>query len=136
MNYFMRILNNIENNKLFMGLSILLLNLLSKYIELKLTKTQEQFIKNSISREILIFIMCFVATKNIVTSLILTGIFMILANYVFNENSNYCIIKDKLNKIKLEVDINNDNIISDTELNNALDILRRSKIQKQNQYNF
>jgi uncharacterized membrane protein (DUF485 family) len=136
MNYFMRILNNIENNKLFMGLSILLLNLLSKYIELKLTKTQEQFIKNSISREILIFIMCFVATKNIVTSLILTGIFMILANYVFNENSKYCIIKDKLNKIKLEVDINNDNIISDTELNNALDILRRSKIQKQNQYNF
>ena len=113
-----KFVESINNNKLIMGISILLLNILSKYVELNLTKTQEEALRNGIAREILIFIISFVATRNIIISLILTGIFIILANYIFNEKSSLCIIKNKLDKINMEIDLNNDNNISENEIDN------------------
>jgi len=126
-----KFVESINNNKLIMGISILLLNILSKYVELNLTKTQEEALRNGIAREILIFIISFVATRNIIISLILTGIFIILANYIFNEKSSLCIIKNKLDKINMEIDLNNDNNISEDEIEKALEVLRKAKKQKE-----
>ena len=126
-----KFVESINNNKLIMGISILLLNILSKYVELNLTKTQEEALRNGIAREILIFIISFVATRNIIISLILTGIFIILANYIFNEKSSLCIIKNKLDKINMEIDLNNDNNISENEIEKALEVLRKAKKQKE-----
>ena len=83
------IVKSINGNNLIIGISIILLNIISKYVELNLTKTQEQAIRNGITREILIFIMSFVTTKDIILSFILTGTFVILANYLLNEKSSY-----------------------------------------------
>jgi len=126
-----KFVEGINNNKLIMGISILLLNILSKYVELNLTKTQEEALRNGIAREILIFIISFVATRNIIISLILTGIFIILANYIFNEKSSLCIIKNKLDKINMEIDLNNDNNISENEIEKALEVLRKAKKQNE-----
>ena len=126
-----KFVESINNNKLIMGISILLLNILSEYVELNLTKTQEEALRNGIAREILIFIISFVATRNIIISLILTGIFIILANYIFNEKSSLCIIKNKLDKINMEIDLNNDNNISEDEIEKALEVLRKAKKQKE-----
>jgi len=42
--YFIKSLND---NKFFVGILVLVLNVFSKYIEIKLTKTQEAYFKNS-----------------------------------------------------------------------------------------
>lgn len=125
-----KIVKSINGNNLIMGISILLLNILSKYVELNLTKTQEQAIRNSIAREILIFTMSFVATKDIVLSFMLTGTFVVLSNYLLNENSSLCIIKNKLEKIRMEIDLNNDGKLTDDEINKAVDVLKKAKKQK------
>ena len=52
-----------NNSKLLSGLAMLILNLFSKYVELNISKSQEAYIRNSITREILIFIVVFVGTK-------------------------------------------------------------------------
>ena len=125
-----KIVKSINGNNLVMGISILLLNILSKYVELNLTKTQEQAIRNSIAREILIFTMSFVATKDIVLSFMLTGTFVVLSNYLLNENSSLCIIKNKLEKIRMEIDLNNDGKLTDDEINKAVDVLKKANKQK------
>jgi hypothetical protein len=128
-----KLIESINNNKLLMGISIILLNILSKYVELNLTKTQEEALRNGIARELLVFIISFVATKDIVLSFLLTGTFIVLANYLFNEKSSLCIIKHKLNKINMEIDLNNDNKITEDEIEKALEVLRKAKKQKENQ---
>lgn len=120
----------INNSKLLSGLAMLVLNLFSKYVELNLSKSQEAYIRNSITREILIFIIVFVATRDIITSVLMTAAFVILSNTVFNEKSKLCIMPEKYTKLHKALDTNKDNHISEQEIEKARDILYRANIQK------
>ena len=64
-NHALRFLNSINSSKLLAGLAMIILNLFSKYVVVDLSKSQEAFIRNTITREILIFIIVFVGTKDI-----------------------------------------------------------------------
>lgn len=88
-------INNLNNNKYFAGLAMIILNLGSKYLIMELSETQEEFMSNKIFRRFIIFTVAFIATKDIVVSLIMTGIFVILVSNIFNENSKYSIVKKK-----------------------------------------
>lgn len=123
-------LSNINESKLLAAIAMLLINIGSKYIELKISDSQAEYMRNEIGREILIFAMVFVGTKDIILSLIVTAAFVVLSNTIFHEESNYCIIPEKYIKVKKLVDKNNDNKISNDELNKAYEIL--NKIKKQN----
>lgn len=116
-------LHNINESKILAALAMLLLNIGSKYIELKISDSQAEYMRNEIGREILIFAMVFVGTKDIILSIIVTAAFIVLANTVFHEESKYCILPEKYKKIKKLIDKNNDNIISDDEVNKAYEIL-------------
>lgn len=124
------ILEGFNNSKLLAGLAMILLNIGSKYIEFDFSKTQEQWIKYNIGREILIFVITFTATHDIIISLLLTAAFVILSDTIFNENSKYCLVSEKLNKLKAVIDTDKDDFISDEEISNAHSILYKANIQK------
>ena len=126
MNLIRYFLYNLSNSKYFIGLAMIFLNLGSRYVEINLSKSQEMFIRN-IAREILVFTMAFIGTRDIVTSLVLTGIFIILANFVFNENSKFCILPDKYKNMKTALDIDGNNQVSQEEINKAIEILNKAK---------
>lgn len=123
-------LDHINNSKFLAGIVMLLLNVGSKYIELGLTKTQEHALRNALGREILIFSVVFMGTHDIIISILMTAAFMILSNYLFNDQSKYCIIPAKFSKINKMMDVNDDEFITKTEEKNALDILEKAKKQK------
>ena len=58
-------LNNIVNSKYFTGILMILLNIGSKYANIQLSKTQQQFFKGAIFRQLLIFTVAWSATKDI-----------------------------------------------------------------------
>ena len=116
------LVNSINQNKFMVAISLILLNIGSKYINLNLTKGQEMIIR-SISREILIFAISFMGSRDIIVSLIITFIFSILTKFLFNENSNFCILPNKFKDLISVLDTNNDIKISDEELNKAISIL-------------
>jgi hypothetical protein len=120
----------INNSKLFAGIMMLVLNISSKYITFSFSKSQEEFIKNSIAREILIFAIVWMATRDIYVSIIMTAAFVVLADYIFNENSKLCLLPDKFKNLKYVLDENNDGIISDEEIRKAEKILIAAKKQK------
>lgn len=119
------------SNKLFTGLIILMMNIGSKYVMLELSPTQEALVKNVITRQILIFCMVWLGTKDLIMSLILTAVFHVLTTYLFNENSRFCVIPRQFQILKKAVDENKDGKISDVELNNAIRVLEKAKKEKQ-----
>jgi uncharacterized membrane protein (DUF485 family) len=126
-----KVLENLSTSKLLLGLVMIFMNIGSRYIELKLTSGQEMILKN-IAREVLIFTISFIATKDLLTSFIITGIFIILANFVFNERCKYNILPEKYNKLASIIDTNKDKIISDDEINKAYDVLSKARGQIDN----
>jgi hypothetical protein len=60
----------------------------------------------------------------------MTAAFIILSDYIFNENSRFCVLPERLKKISEIVDKNNDLEISPQEEERALEILRKADNQK------
>tara|TARA_B100000963_G_C22636555_1_gene677942 strand:- start:5861 stop:6379 length:519 start_codon:yes stop_codon:yes gene_type:complete len=124
---------NLNNNKYFTGIMLILVNLGSKYVSLELSKTQEAYLKYTIGRQVLIFSILWMGTRDIVISLILTAVFIILANYLLNENSKFCIIPNRYREIELLLDTDGDGVVSEKEIDDALNVLKKAKkIKKSN----
>lgn len=130
LNTFFKTINDLDNNKYFTGIILIIINLGTKYISLELSKTQEAYLKYAIGRQILIFSILWMGTRDILISLLFTAIFIALADYLLNENSKYCIIPDKYKEINELLDTNGDGIVSEKEIDDALNILKQARKQK------
>ena len=129
-------LKHINESKILIGIAMILLNIGSKYVDFKFTKTQEQMLRNGIAREILIFTIVFMGTRDILYAILLTAAFIVLSDYIFNEKSEYCLVTDKFKKISALIDTNNDNIVSPEEEAKALMVLKKAeKNRDQNMHN-
>lgn len=122
------LLNTLNSSKYFTGVMMILLNIGSRFVEIRLSDSMEAFIKYNVARELLIFTMAWMGTRDIFVALVLTAVFVILSNFLLNHKSNYCILPDKYKHIN--VDTNNDGVISDVEINKAIETLERARKQK------
>ena len=123
-------LGRLNNSKFFAGLVMILLNIGSKYITIELSKSQEDYVKYTLGRQILIFAILWMGTRDIIVALILTCVFILFADYLFNDNSKYCIISHKYRDMITQLDTNGDGKISQKEINDAIHILKRARKQK------
>tara|TARA_Y100000816_G_scaffold250754_1_gene200858 strand:+ start:673 stop:1089 length:417 start_codon:yes stop_codon:yes gene_type:complete len=127
-------IKSINSSKFFAGLALIMLNIGSKYISLGLTKNQEGYLKHGLARQMLIFSIAWVGSKDLVISIILTAAFTVLAGYLFNENSNFCLLPNRWKHLYDSLDMNNDGIISDHELEEAINTLNKIKEKKIGKY--
>ena len=81
------IINLLNNSKFLAGIAILLTNIGGRYLNLDLTKREEKFLQQPIVRRLLVFFVAFIATKDIVISIIITLLFIIVVkrNKIFND---------------------------------------------------
>ena len=126
-------IGSLNSSRFFAGIIMLMLNLGSKYISVNLSKTQEEFLKASLARELLIFSIVWMGTRDIYISIVLTACFIILADYLFNEKSKLCVMPKTFKKIEKNIDLNSDGIISEDELTKAQAVLEKAKKQETNQ---
>lgn len=120
-------LDSVNGSRFFAGLVMIMMNIGSKYVNLKLSKTQEQFLKGAIARQILIFSIIWMGTRDIITSLILTAVFVILTDHLFNEDSKFCVFSKVIKKYKNILDTDGDNVVSEKELEEAMKIVAKHK---------
>lgn len=125
-----QVIKSLNDSKLLSGLIMIILNVGSKYIEMGFSKTQEEALRNGLARELLIFSVAFMGTRDIILSLLITAAFITLSNYLLNEQSKFCLIPNHLRKIALQVDTNKDGFVSDEEERNAIEILKKAELQK------
>lgn len=81
----------INGNPYFIGFMMLILNLGGRFIGLELTKSQETFLQNVWIRRLLIFIVLFMGTRNVLVAFWMWLVVIFLLGYVLNENSSMCI---------------------------------------------
>lgn len=81
----------INANPYFIGLMMLALNLGGRFIGLELTKAQENFLQNVWVRRLLIFVVLFMGTRNVLVAFWMWLAVIFLLGYVLNENSSMCI---------------------------------------------
>ena len=76
-------LNALGTSPFFIGVSVLLLNVGSRYITQELSADDDEYQQNILLRRLAVFAACFMATRDIITSLLLTAAFVVLAGGVF-----------------------------------------------------
>jgi hypothetical protein len=121
----------LNNSKFFAGVVMILLNVGSKFIQIQFSKSTEEYMKWSVSKQLLVFAMAWMGTRDIYTALGLTAVFTILSEYLFNEESSLCIVPYKHRILHKLVDTNEDGVVSETELAAAIAVLEKAKREKQ-----
>ena len=123
-------LGRLNSSKFFAGVVMIMLNIGSKYITIELSKSQEAYLRNSLGRQLLIFAISWMGSRDILIALSLTAIFNVLANHLFNEKSKFCIIPAKYRNYEDILDLDGDGKVSEKEIKQAKEILE--KVKKKN----
>ena len=121
----------LNNSKFFAGIIMILLNLCSKFITLQFSKSTEEYLRMTVTTQLMVFAMAWMGTRDIYAALVLTAVFTILSEHIFNEESNMCIIPHKYRVLHKLVDTNNDGSISDKEVEDAIKILEKARKNKE-----
>lgn len=128
-------INALNTSKLFAGLMIILLNISSKFVTIKLSKSMEAYLKYTFSRNVLIFAIAYVGSRDIYVALFITLVFIIFMDYLFNENSMFCILPKSFKDYHLNlIETMEDNTANSTlptptieEINKAILVLSSMK---------
>ena len=123
-------LKALNNSKFFAGVVMIMLNIGSKYVTVELSKSQEEYLKNKVGRQILIFAISWMGSRDILIALALTAIFTVLTDHLFNEQSTLCIIPKKYRNYEHLLDLDKDNVVTEEEINRAREILEKAKKKK------
>ena len=121
----------LNTSKFFAGIIMILLNVGSKFIQIQFSRSTEEYLKYSVSKQLLVFSMAWMGTRDIYAALGLTAIFTILSDYLFNEECSLCVVPHKYRVLHKLVDTNSDGEVSEPELSAAIAVLEKSKREKQ-----
>jgi hypothetical protein len=125
---------SLNNSKFFAGIIMILLNVGSKFIQIQFSKSTEEYMKYSVSKQLLVFSMAWMGTRDIYTALGLTAVFTILSDYLFNEECSLCIVPPQYRVLHKLIDTNDDGNVSETELAAAIAVLEKAKREKQRKH--
>jgi len=110
--------DGIFDNKYIIGIVMVIINFGARFIVNELNEEQKKLINSKYLRRIIIFLVIFMATRDIVISLVLTIIVILVIFEFFNEDSEYSLVpkKEKVIKDDLDKDQKIDKIIEDLKM--------------------
>jgi len=120
----------INNSKLFAGIIIIILNISSKFVSIKLSKSMESYLRNTFSRNILVFAMIWMGTRDIYIAFAMTLAFIVLADYLFNEESRMCCLPEGFTEYHLslnEAGLSQATNITKEDVEHAKEVLQKAK---------
>ena len=128
--YLFNILRPINDSKIFAGLVILTLNLSSKMLTLPTSRTVEAVVKNSFSQYVLVFAISWMGTRDIWIALLVTFIFALFMEFIFNEKSAFCCLPESFVTMQLktlEQFEGNPNKVTKEEMESAMKTIEKAQ---------
>lgn len=122
-----KIVKNLNNSKIFAGLALIILNLGSKHVDLDFTPAQLVILRHTITRQLLIFAIAWMGSRDIYAALTITCGYVILTEILLNHNSDFNVLPESLKGLEKAIDENNDGIIQEQELEKAIEIINKHK---------
>jgi len=124
-NYIHQQLQGINSSKIFAGLIVITLNISSKFVTIKMSKSMESYLKYTFSRDILIFCIVWMGSRDIYIAFCVTLLFILFVDYFFNEKSFLCILPESFTNH--HIDLIDNQKPSPEEIQQAKQILERAK---------
>ena len=128
-----RIIQNLNTSKVFAGIMIIVLNIGSKFVNIKLSKSMEGYLKYTFSKQILVFAITWMGTRDIYIALVITILFTVLNEFIFNENSKLCCLPESFTNYHVEL-LNNEGMenktVTEEDIQKATAILEKAKEQQ------
>ena len=121
-------IQNINNSKIFAGLMIIILNITSKFVNFRFSKSVERYLKYTFSKQILVFAIAWMGTRDIYIALVVTAGFILCFDYLFNEDSMFCCLPDSIIENLKELD--DDDAVPEEEAKKAQEIVEKYENQK------
>ena len=139
--YLHNTVNSLNQSKIFAGVMIIILNIASRFVNIKLSKSMESYLKYTFSKQLLIFAIAWMGTRDIYIALIVTLLFTLFMDCLFNEDSSMCILPENftsyycdLSKTKEEEENGKlsakNQEISEQQIKEAKEILEKAQRQK------
>jgi hypothetical protein len=116
----------LNQSKIFAGVMIIILNISSKFVTVRLSKTMESYLKYTFSRNILIFTIAWMGTREIYIAALITILFIVCIDYLFNEESPFCCLSENFTDYHVEL---LDQKVSDEDYKRALETIHKYNIQ-------
>ena len=125
---------NINDSKIFAGLMIIILNIVSKFVTIKLSKSMEAYLKYTFSRQILVFAIAWMGTRDIYIAFGIMLLFTLCVDYLFNEESSLCCLSEGFTQYHVELldtngGVDADKPVTDDEIRKAEAVLEKAKKQ-------
>jgi hypothetical protein len=120
----------LNSSKIFAGIMIIILNISSKFVTIKMSKSIESYLKYTFSRDILVFAIVWMGTRDIYIALCMTLLFIFCIDFLFNENSLFCCLPERFTNYHTELLDSNTKKLTPADIDQLKTIL--SKIDVDN----
>ena len=127
MDNFLMILNQ---NKIMWGVSMLLLNIGSRYVIADLGKSHEYLLTSQIAKKLVVMSMFFVATRDLLTSFLLTIAYILIVDGVLHDKKHFCLIPKRILEKVNNTSISNEDYL---RAKNIINIYEQQKKDKEEQ---
>jgi len=94
---------DLNTSKIFAGLMIIILNISSRFVDLKISKSFESYLKHTFSRQVLVFAIAWMGTRDIYVAFIIVGIFTLIVDFLCNEESKLCCFSSEFKDYHIEL---------------------------------
>jgi ABC-type multidrug transport system fused ATPase/permease subunit len=128
----------LNTSKIFAGIMIITLNIVSKFVNIKLSKTMESYLRYTFSKYILVFTIAWMGTRDIYIALLIMFCFIIISDFLLDEESWFCVLPEEFKDHHLTILEENENMekVTDEQLTNAKKIIEKAKEQKKEKADF
>ena len=117
----------INSSKIFAGLIVVTLNIASKFVTIKLSKSMEGYLKHTFSRDVLVFCIVWMGSREIYVAFLLTSLFILFMDFLFNEESMLCILPHSFTSYHMTLLDEGGGIPQPDEIVRAQSVLERVK---------
>lgn len=116
----------INDSKIFAGLMIITLNLSSKFMNIKISRTMESYLRNTFSRHVLVFAIAWMGTRDIFIAGLITLLFVFVFDFLLNEESAFCCLPEHFTDYHLSL-MDEHKTITKDDVDKAMDVLNRAQ---------
>ena len=81
--------DHLNGSSFFLGIMMLILNIWSRHIVHEFSDSDDEYRENILIRRLAVFAVCFVGTRNVAESLMLTAAFVVLASGTYHGKSYF-----------------------------------------------
>jgi len=118
----------LNSSKIFAGIMIIILNISSKFVTIKMSKSMESYLKYTFSRDILVFAIVWMGTRDIYIALFMTLLFIFCIDFLFNENSMFCCLPENFTNYHTELLDSNSKSLTQSDVDQLKTILDKINV--------